>query len=188
MRLGRRHSRASRRATAPEHEAAASTLPANDSQAEETGIVADDLMDQNKAVRRTAYQQEFVAAWDLCPCHATGMLLSMCVQLFRLEHKAQMAMFLRGYPADVEAEENAAIIRVKYDVAQALAQQITASKEVRAASLSATHCFGWVRLLLHPDQHPQPLIQTGSSLSSAAELNSFACSLLPQPKKPSYGS
>jgi hypothetical protein len=53
-----------------------------------------------------------------------------------------MALFLRGYPADAEAEENAAIIRVKYDVAQALAQQITASKEVRAASSSEN--------ILHP--------------------------------------
>ena len=47
-----------------------------------------------------------------------------------------MALFLRGYPADAEAEENTAIIRVKYDVAQALAQQITASKAVRTAPLS----------------------------------------------------
>ena len=49
----------------------------------------------------------------------------------------QTALFRRMYPADAAAEENAAIIRVKYDVAQALAQQITANKQVRCVTVLA---------------------------------------------------
>ncbi len=55
IKLGRWQSRASRRATAPEHETALPTPPADDAQTVEKGIVADDLMDLNKTVRRSVH-------------------------------------------------------------------------------------------------------------------------------------
>lgn len=52
-----------------------------------------------------------------------------------------MDEFSRMYPAAAAMEDNRALVRVKYDVAQALGQQITENKQVR--SMRAGHERSW---------------------------------------------
>ena len=142
--LGRRQSCAFRRATLP---AVQTTMPTvDDKPADETGAAADDLLDLNTAVRISATSPGSRLGLDSPTQRVTYVILEtqQCAShQYHARHvcNAQMALFLRGYPADAEAAENKAVIRVKYDVAQALAQQILATKEVRAAVVWGTHRF-----------------------------------------------
>ena len=45
-----------------------------------------------------------------------------------------MEKFRRMHPAAAAMEENRALVRLKYDVAQALGQQITENEQVRGSS------------------------------------------------------
>ena len=77
-----------------------------------------------------------------CSVHPPCLVAAKLLHPRRVFEHAQMVLFRRSYPVDTAAEENAAVIRVKYDVAQALAQQITLNKQVR--SRAYTFSMSWV--------------------------------------------